>query len=176
MSDVLIIVGSPRRRGNTATMAEELVTLLGRGQILHLSDLELGPCIDCRGCKTGPQECVVIDGMSTIDAALRTADTVVIGTPIYWYGPTAQTKLMLDRLRPYFGNQQLAGKALAGLLPAGSGPGDCDLTTEMLRRMAEALGMSFLGTVAATAFDAGDVRADSSALAELSLLAERIVT
>ena len=176
MRNVTILVGSPRPDGNTVTMAGILARHLPDAEvpIIHLSDLEFGPCIDCRGCKARKQVCILPDDMRPLYDRLEAADAIVVGTPIYWYGPTAQTKLLLDRLRPYYANRGMAGKKLALMLPAGSGPGDCDLTIDMFRRAAVALGMDYLGAACATAYDIGDVEKDAEALAELENLAQRI--
>jgi len=112
--------------------------------------------------------------MSAIDESLEAAEVVVIGTPIYWYGPTGPTKLLLDRLRPYFGNRRLSGKSLALLLPAGTGAPDCDLTIEMFRRACEALGMTFLVAVTAEAYDMGEVDTDPEVAQALDALAATI--
>jgi multimeric flavodoxin WrbA len=105
--------------------------------------------------------------MQRVYEKLETANAVVLGTPIYWYGPSAQMKSAIDRLRPYFGNGRLQGKALGLLLPAGSGPGDCDLTEAMAIRMAGALQMRYAGAVMVEAYDEGDVDARSGVTREI---------
>jgi multimeric flavodoxin WrbA len=105
---------------------------------------------------------------------LESADILIIGSPIYWYGPTAVTKLFIDRLRPYYGNKRLAGKKAAVLLPAAEGAADCDLTIEMFKRIFNALGIEFLGEVTAKAFDIGEVLDDVAALRSIHELANKI--
>ncbi len=178
MTKVLIVTGSPRARGNTNTLASLLAGRLEQDdvgtEVVDLSSLQVGPCTDCRGCKRGDLVCAVQDDMQPLYGAMDRADALVLGTPIYWYGPSAQMKACIDRLRPYFGNGGLAGKGLGLLLAAGSGPGDCDLTESMARRIADALQMRWLGAVKATAFDAGDVLDDPAAGEQLAELAARL--
>jgi len=178
MKTITILQGSPRKHGNTMTMVDLLRRQLDSPEVeisvTHLGDCDIQPCIDCRGCKSGEQVCVVADDMDEVYGRLEAADLIVIGTPIYWFGPTAQTKLVLDRLRPYYGNRKLAGKSLALLLVAGMGAPDCDLTIEMFRRAGEALGMTFLKVVTAKAYEAGEVVDDREAVQAIGELATLI--
>lgn len=141
---------------------------------VFISGLDISPCIDCRGCKKGEMTCVLNDDMQTLYAKIDEADYLLFGTPIYWFGPTAQMKNVIDRLRPYYGNKKLEGKKAMLLLPAGSGAGDCDLTIEMFKRIFEALGVELIGTVTAQAFDVGDVNSDLSLKDSIKELAIKI--
>ena len=168
MKNILILIGSPRKNGNTSTLANILIKNLDtkkvNTEICHLYNYEINPCIDCRACKKGDMKCSINDGMNELYSKIEKSEIIIIGSPIYWLGPTAKTKLLLDRFRPYYGNKKLSGKKGALLLPAGSGEIDCDLTTEMFRRSFELLGVEFLGAVTAKAYDIGDIEKDSKAL------------
>lgn len=110
MNDIEILIGSPRKKGNTFVLAEILEkSLMGEGHNVttdFLFDYQIDACIDCRACKQNDLECVLPDDMHTIYEKIEKCDLIVIGTPIYWYGPTAKTKLFIDRLRPYFVNKK----------------------------------------------------------------------
>lgn len=175
---ILILNGSPRKKGNTSILAEHLVDFLPKDQTLeniHLYDINIKPCIDCRACKKGDLVCTLNDGMTELYGQIDESNILIIGTPIYWFGPTAQIKLLLDRFRPYYVNKKLKGKKLALILPAGSGVGDCDLTIEMFKRSSEALGLEYIGAVTSESYDAGDALKDITALKEIENLAARIV-
>jgi multimeric flavodoxin WrbA len=178
MQNILILIGSPRRKGNSVEMADMLMTQLEEkdfhSQMLFLYDHDIASCLDCRACKKGGKVCTVKDGMQDLYAYLEEADLLVFGNPIYWFGPTAKTKLLVDRLRPYYGNKKLAGKKAALLLPAGSGAGDCDLTVEMFRRTFKALGIEFLGAAFSKAYDAGDAGKDPQTAGNIRSLASEI--
>ena len=99
---VLGIAGSPRRGGNTDLLLEQaLAGAAGQGaetQRVVLSDLCIHPCRHCGGCQeTG--RCVVQDDMQAVYPKLRAMDALVLATPIFFMGPTAQTKAMIDRLQ-----------------------------------------------------------------------------
>ena len=178
MRNIEILIGSPRRRGNTSLMADMLVDGLNMDKcasnISFLYDYDIRPCEDCRGCKKGEKVCILNDDMKRIYPKVESSDVLIIATPIYWYGPSAKTKLLLDRFRPYYANERLAGKHIAHFLPAGTGAPDCDLTMEMFRRFAEALQLEFLGSVTAKAYDIGEVRQDKNAMESVLKLAEQI--
>jgi len=178
MQNILILIGSPRRKGNTVDMAKMLTAQFEgqdfRLEMLFLYDFDISPCIDCRACKKGDLVCPIGDGMQDLYAKMEQTDLLVFGNPIYWFGPTAKTKLLVDRLRPYYGNKKLSGKKAALLLPAGSGASDCDLTIQMFRRTAEALGIELLGAATSEAFDIGDMRKDPQAAEAIRELASVI--
>jgi len=178
MEKILILVGSPRKNGNSFIMANKLIeqldTELYKTEIKFLYDYEINACTDCRVCKTGELICKVQDGMQDLYSDIEANDLIIFATPIYWFGPTAKTKLLMDRLRPFYGNKRLARKRGALLLPAGSGPGDCDLIIEQFRRMFTALGIRFIGAVTATAFDVGDAEKDIYLDGTTKQLIERI--
>jgi len=170
-----ILTGSPRRNGNTAILARLLKEKLKKEghtiNITSLYDFKIKPCIDCRGCKKDKLICSLDDDMPEIYRKLDASDIIVIGTPIYWYGPSAMTKLLIDRLRPYFVNRILEGKKGALLLPAGDGEKDTGLTVLMLKKTFETLGMIYMGCVTAKAYDAGEVSKDKVVIRSLDKLA-----
>jgi NAD(P)H-dependent FMN reductase len=97
---VLGIAGSPRRDGNTDNLLEQVIAgASSQGaetKTIILSELNISPCRHCDGCiKTG--KCVVDDDMQWIHNDLRRFDRIVLASPIFFMGVTAQTKAMIDR-------------------------------------------------------------------------------
>jgi len=178
MKEIIFFIGSPRKKGNTAEMAQYFIKHLN-GQFncekVNLSGIGIKPCVDCRACKTGKLTCTVKDAMTEIYPKIDKADYIVFATPIYWFGPSAQMKTLIDRLRPYYGNKKLAGKKMILILPAGSGPGDCDLTIDMFKRIVQALNMTYVGEITATAYDVGDVLQDQNALIHIDEMADSLI-
>lgn len=180
MTNVEVLVGSPRKNGNTSIMANYLQDNLKKegisSNISFLYDIEIKPCADCRACKKGNLNCMLKDEASLLYSRIEKSDIIILGTPIYWFGPSATMKLLIDRLRPYYLSNKLAGKRAALLLAAGEGTKDCDLTIEMFKRIFQALGMNYIGAVTATAYDAGDVFEDNITLKSLTGLAKTLIT
>ncbi len=112
---ILILKGSPRRRGSTAKMVERLIAgAHSQGAIvesIELHGLDIRPCDACDYCRENEQRCVIDDAMQTIYPKLRSADVIVLASPIYWFTLSAQIKLCIDRWYALGGT---AGHALAG--------------------------------------------------------------
>lgn len=165
---VLGIVGSPRRGGNTDLLVDAVLAgARGRGhQVakLHLHDLAIGPCVDCRGCKSGARVCVVGDGMREVYERLDAADALVLGTPVYWCGPSGPLKQMLDRWRPYFANGRLKARRAVLVAVAKDGPDEAGLLVAMLRRALGYLHVELVGEVLGTAYERGEILGDRAAL------------
>ncbi len=97
---VLGIGGSPRRGGNSEILLDEAlrtaVALGASAEKIVLNDLSIAPCQECSGCDaTG--RCIVQDEMQDIYPRLRCADVMVLATPVFFSGPSAQLKAMIDR-------------------------------------------------------------------------------
>jgi len=109
---VLGLVGSPKIDGNTS----RLVTAILEGAaekgaetaIYNLASLDIKSCDACGRCQeTGC--CVIDDDMQELYREIQEADTVVLGSPVYMWQMTGQTKLLIDRmtafLRPNFSSR-----------------------------------------------------------------------
>jgi len=100
VTQVLGIVGSPRRNGNTEVLVDE--ALRGAKEAgatvekVVLSQLEIAPCRACNHCADSGQ-CVQRDDMPALLAKMEQSQVWVLGTPIYWWGPSAQLKAFVDR-------------------------------------------------------------------------------
>ncbi len=158
---VVIFIGSPRKDGNTTAMANLLAGKLRDDEtIVELFDLydhDIDPCIDCRECKKEQLVCMQTDGMKKLYAKMEEADVLVFGTPVYWFGPSGRTKLMIDRFKPYFINKKLYGKKGALLLPSAVDREESNLTIDQFKRLFKALGMEYLDAITIEAYEAGDV-------------------
>lgn len=101
----MIVCGSPRKNGNTNTIVNWCVEGMeekgAEVEIVHAADLqykELG-CIACMGCKRIKQyRCVIEDEVSDVVAKIPENNVLVFATPVYFFGPTGQLKLFIDRM------------------------------------------------------------------------------
>lgn len=98
---LLAINGSPREHGNTQRILSEILKgSEGEGveiEYLRLAELEFSDCTGCGYCKRN-QHCRLEDDMQRAYAAIRRADAVLLGSPIYMGAETGMTKCFLDRL------------------------------------------------------------------------------
>ena len=97
---VLGLQGSPRIKGNTSILLSTFLTEAERlGAHAHHLDVarkNISPCEECGACEEDGF-CPIDDDMQQIYSLLRQADIVVMATPIFFYGPTAQMKAFIDR-------------------------------------------------------------------------------
>lgn len=104
---LLVLVGSPRRNGNSAAMAAAVragAEAAGAAvRLRHLDDHLSSFLRDCRACRGPDGECGIEDGYRALflDDFLP-ADGVVICSPVYWYGLSAQMKAFFDRSFCYY--------------------------------------------------------------------------
>ena len=110
MSDsqnLLVLVGSPRRAGNSATLANAVqqgAEQAGTKVALRFIDDSISSFLrDCRACRLPNGECAIADHFRTLffDDFLP-ADGVIFCSPVYWYGLSAQTKAFFDRTFCYY--------------------------------------------------------------------------
>jgi multimeric flavodoxin WrbA len=107
MATALILVGSPRRSGNSALLADAVrlgVEASGMtAKLRHLDDHISHFLRDCRSCRRPDGECSIEDGYRDLFFNdFLPAEAVVFCTPIYWYGMSAQTKAFFDRSFCYY--------------------------------------------------------------------------
>jgi multimeric flavodoxin WrbA len=121
---VLGIVGSPRRGGNTDILVDEILAGAEEAgaetEKVILSKLNIGPCRACDACaKAG--KCVQQDDMHALLEQMERSQVWVFGTPVYYWGPTAQFKAFVDR---WYGAGKVAdfkNKRVILTIPLGSG-------------------------------------------------------
>jgi multimeric flavodoxin WrbA len=108
MKKALILIGSPRKKGSTAVLAAEAAHGLSEQGVetetVFLNDLKIKGCQACYWCKKNDvADCAVKDDMQKIHQQMKECDGMIVASPIYFGGVTAQAKAWLDRLFPYIG-------------------------------------------------------------------------
>jgi multimeric flavodoxin WrbA len=158
---VLALISSPRIMGNTDIVVEKILegaqTKGYTTEKLYLYDYTIGLCTDCRSCKKGDYVCCLNDEMQQIYPKMESADVIVFGSPIYWYGPPAKMKMLIDRLRPYVEAKKLAGKRAVVVAPSAEGPKACDPMLQTYRKMFDYIKIDLVGQVLVKAYEKGEV-------------------
>lgn len=103
---IVTLVGSPRSRGNSATIANrftETAEKLGaETRTFELNKLAYQGCQACYACKKGLDECVLQDDLAQVLTAVREAEVVVLASGVYFGEITSQLKGFIDRCFSYF--------------------------------------------------------------------------
>lgn len=102
MSDIVAVYGSPRRKGNSATLMKQAV----RGardagadvDEIVLRDYKLSPCLEIYGCKK-EGECAIKDDFQQVRDRILAAKGLMIASPIFFYTVSAHTKILMDRFQ-----------------------------------------------------------------------------
>ena len=102
---VLIISSSPRKGGNSETLAAAFAKGAREAgdqvETVSLREKQVGFCKGCLAClKLG--HCVIQDDAVEIAAKMHDADVLVFATPVYYYCVSGQLKTMLDRANPLY--------------------------------------------------------------------------
>ena len=110
---MLGIVGSPRKNGNTHVLVSRILegaqAAGAETELVLLGELTIQECDGCHACWKGKHACNKQDDMQALYAKIAECDALVLGTPVYWYGPTALMKCVIDRF-VYFNCPENRGK------------------------------------------------------------------
>lgn len=122
MSKIIVLIGSMRKGGNTDLLAQAFIKGASKNhevETVSVADYQINSCIGCNSCfaREG-NNCFQHDDMHVVYEKLRTADIVVVASPVYFYGVSAQLKALIDRLHTPMRNDFQIKKL--GLLSVGA--------------------------------------------------------
>lgn len=107
MSKIIAFLGSPRKKGNTGELVEQVIAgakEAGAEVITYnLNDEGIKGCQGCNYCRNH-EGCATKDKLHSMYEEIKDADGIVASFPIYFAGISGQSKLWLDRLCPVFGD------------------------------------------------------------------------
>lgn len=156
---ILTILGSPRKKGNTAKVLgfldEDLRKWDHEVERLHIDDYELKGCRECYHCRVNPDEpdCIQNDNGNMLFNRMIDADALVYASPLFCWGFSGPMKNLVDRsfclVNGYNtpNHISLIGGKPAALLVTGAGPieNNFDLIGEVFRRYARWCRLDFRG-------------------------------
>ncbi len=114
---VLLVNGSPKKKGCTYTALSEIEATLNKNEIeteiYWIGNKPIAGCIDCKVCKkTG--KCFRDDLVNEFLELSRKADGFIFGSPVYFASASGSIKSFMDRIF-YADNGCFAGKPAAGI-------------------------------------------------------------
>jgi len=167
---ILLVMGSPRKEGNSATLAKQVAAGAeatgATVESFYLHGMNIQPCTACDACREErDKDCVIDDDMETLYPKLRQADALVIASPIYWFTVSAQTKLFMDRWYALGGPGEeyaaFAGKRIGIVLTYADVDPFASGAVNALRTFQDAfnyVGAQIVGMVYGSASKAGEIR------------------
>ena len=173
---VMVVTASPRPRGNSTILAGEAARGAEEAgaevKTFRLAKMDIGPCLACDGCrKKGASGCVRKDDMGALHEELRTADALLIASPVYWFTMSGQAKLFMDRLYAFGAEdyRPLKGKKVGIILTYGDDDVFASGGVNALRSFQDAfayVGAPIAGMVYGSADRAGAVRTNTKLMEE----------
>jgi len=106
---------SPRINGNSDLLLREALTGAESAgaqiEYIRLSDLNIGPCIECNACYT-TGTCQIQDDYQQLLEKMLDADRLIFATPIFFMTVCAQAKMLIDRGQCLWANKYILKKQL----------------------------------------------------------------
>jgi len=183
---VVIVMGSPRKKGNSATLANRVAEGAKAAgadvESLYLHEMNIKPCNACDICREDTAiDCNINDDMEELYPKLRQADALVIASPIYWFTVAAQTKLFMDRLYALGGPQgnALKGKRIGIILTYGDTDPFSSGAINALRTFQDAfayIGSNIVDMVYGSASEPGEIKMNHDLMEKAYIIGKRLVT
>ncbi|MDE6140615.1 MAG: flavodoxin family protein [Alistipes sp.] len=103
---ILIINGSPRRDGIVSRsldiVRQRSESAGAECERIDICDCRFAPCTGCMACRKSGKCPLPHDDAHELAEKIGAADILVIGTPTYWGGMSAQLKMAFERMVPLF--------------------------------------------------------------------------
>ena len=183
---VLVILGSPRKKGNSSTLADRISrgakSAGAKVETLFLQDLKISPCRGCDACQTHDSKgCAIKDDMQKIYPRLIRANAWVIASPVYWFTMSAQTKIFMDRCYalPAYAKNPFAGKRIAIAMSYGDIDAVKSGCVNALRTFQDAFSYTrskIVGMVYGSAMKAGEIANNEALMREAEELGKLLVS
>jgi len=176
--------GSPRKKGNTQLMldaaAKELRSQGIKVEVVSLAGLDVRPCDGCEQCYKKAWNCPIEDDAMAILKKMASADGMLMASPVYFGGVTAQLKALFDRSIMAYQAFDFRDKVGGALSVGGGVHGGQELTVGQIvvfflthdMIVANAEGGIYGGMC--TGNDRGDVLSDSEGMKSVRSLAKRM--
>jgi multimeric flavodoxin WrbA len=160
-TNIVVLSGSPRKNGSTERLVQEFIS--GAREVgktvteFRVADLKIAPCLGCGSCHQSGV-CVHEDDMPQILDALRSADALLLASPIYYWNITAQLKTAIDRFYSSLRVNQLTVKRAALILTSGNAaPDTCEGSIITYKRICKHQNWEDAGIVAAQSLHAPEM-------------------
>lgn len=178
---VLLLNGSPRMKGNTRAALNAVKEGVEKGlkpeeiELYDISRHKISCCLACDACQKNGGNCVQPDESAELVQKIYDADIVIFGTPVYWWGVSAQLKMAWDKMYSKDFKSQPPKKV--GIISVGaSGTEDPEyrLIEEQMTCIAAHLGWKLAFAYGVSAYNPGELEANETAISELRELWETL--
>ena len=186
---ILSINGSRRKKGNTESLIQSILTPAQKGgaqiESIFLGDYQIGACTGCEGCASS-WECIIRDDFTQVIKKIDEADGIVLASPTYWYSVTSDMKRFIDRCysliqfpvnrKNWIGKYQGTGKAcVTAAVCEQSETAAMGNTLSLLTDFSKDIGMDVVGSVKGLGFfEAGSIMDDHNLLQKAEMVGRNL--
>jgi multimeric flavodoxin WrbA len=180
---VLILLGSPRKKGNSAILAQRIAAGAEAAgaevETVYINGLKISPCQSCYACQKPDSEgCAVDDDMQPLYGKLKAADAWVWASPVYWFNMSAQTKLVMDRLFA-MGAYKINPAKKKGAVAMSFGDIDpfasgCVNALRVFQDACRYIGLPLAGMIYGSAHEAGEIAANAELMSRAEELGKKL--
>jgi multimeric flavodoxin WrbA len=100
--NIVAIYGSPRRKGNTATLLKKTIEGArdsgAEVEEIVLRDLKISPCLEIYGCMQAG-ECAIKDDFQIVRDKILASQGLILASPVFFYSVSSHTKILMDRFQ-----------------------------------------------------------------------------
>jgi multimeric flavodoxin WrbA len=100
--NIVAIYGSPRRRGNTATLLKKTIEGArdsgAEVEEIVLRDLKISPCLEIYGCMQAG-ECAIKDDFQIVRDKILASQGLILASPVFFYTVSSHTKILMYRFQ-----------------------------------------------------------------------------
>lgn len=169
------ICGSPRTSSNTSILIETALQAAERAgakiEFLELADLNIDICEHCNEC-TQLGKCKKDDDLNKIAETMKVADAIIFGSPDHYASLATPMKNLMDRTGRFL---HLEGKIGAGIVVGRRSGTDLALThLQFFMLVKEMIVPGSVSWPVGFALNAGDIRADTEAIAMAAQIGNRV--
>lgn len=148
MAKILILNGSPRKNGTTASLVKAFRDGAEKSgnevKELYVPGMTIKGCLACEACQKNGGTCVQKDDMLIVNEAFLWADVIVFASPQFWGTITGQLKIVIDRLYATLFGHQIKKKFVVIMTARGE---MYDMTEEFFSIFTRFLGWENIGNV-----------------------------
>lgn len=177
------VLGSPRRGGNTEVLLDHLLAAAGAAGAavdkVWLGDYDIHPICDSTACREEGGPCGAPDDAAGLVSRMADADVIILATPLYWFGPSAQLKTFIDRWACPNEEARKRLKGKKGFLVhvrADPDPGTAVPLVASIALSFRYLRVDFVGELTGIAYRRGEMAGDGLALEAAAAWGRRLAT
>lgn len=182
MKKILFLNGSPRLKGNThfalKILEEQIDSTKNEVEFIDVTKYSVAGCMACDACQKNGGKCFMQDDTNQLVQKIVEADTIIFGSPVYWWGISAQLKALIDKMYSRAHSTELTDKKKkVGIISVGGdevGAEQYRIISSQFRCICEYLGWEFAVDKEFSALNPGDLSAQEETLALLKELGKSL--